>query len=438
MSDALVVRARVAGRRAGRGRRADRGRRRAHRRGHAAGRRAPPDATRLHGLTLPGLANAHSHAFQRALRGRTQRGGGLVLDLARADVRARRRGSIPTPASRLARAAFGEMALAGMTRVGEFHYLHHAPGRRALRRPERDGPRGDRGGRARPGSASRCSTRATCTAASASGGSGASATPTPRPGPSASARWPTARTCASARRSTACARSTPSRPRRWSAWAAARGTPLHAHVSEQPEENEPCLAAHGRTPTGAAAPTPARSSALHRRPRHAPRPTDDVALLGERRRPVLPVPDDRARPRRRHRPGAARWRDAGAALALGSDSQAVIDPFEEARAIELDERLATRRARPSLRGRPAAGRERATGTPASAGRTPAGSSRARLADLVTVGLDGVRLAGTAPETALEAVVFAAGAGDVRDVIVGGRWIVRDGAHVRRRRGARAR
>ena len=36
----------------------------------------PSDATRLEGLTRPGLANAHSHAFQRALRGRTQRGGG--------------------------------------------------------------------------------------------------------------------------------------------------------------------------------------------------------------------------------------------------------------------------------------------------------------------------------------------------------------------------
>ena len=39
----------------------------------ATGVSAPPqDATRLDGLTIPGLANAHSHAFQRALRGRTQ------------------------------------------------------------------------------------------------------------------------------------------------------------------------------------------------------------------------------------------------------------------------------------------------------------------------------------------------------------------------------
>ncbi|MGA6948047.1 MAG: hypothetical protein WBZ00_09865, partial [Solirubrobacterales bacterium] len=53
----------------------------------------------------------------------------------------------------------------------------------------------------------------------------------------------------------------------------------------------------------------------------------------------------------------------------------------------------------------------------------------RLADLVTVGLDGVRLAGIAPDHALESVVFAATAADVRDVIVGGRFVVRDGVHL---------
>ena len=52
-----------------------------------------------------------------------------------------------------------------------------------------------------------------------------------------------------------------------------------------------------------------------------------------------------------------------------------------------------------------------------------------LADLCTVSLEGVRLAGTPVENAVESVVFAAAAGDVRDVMAGGRWIVRDGAHV---------
>ncbi|MFB6395522.1 amidohydrolase family protein, partial [Polymorphospora sp. 2-325] len=91
-----------------------------------AGVPAPPDATRLAGLVLPGLANTHSHAFHRALRGRTHTGGGTfwtwrerMYDVAtRLD---------PDSYLALARATYAEMALAGITCVGEFHYLHHAP-----------------------------------------------------------------------------------------------------------------------------------------------------------------------------------------------------------------------------------------------------------------------------------------------------------------------
>src|SRR5690606_40659338 len=85
-----------------------------------------PDAVRLRGLTIPGLANAHSHAFHRALRGRTHTGRGTfwtwrdrMYELA---------GRLePDTYHALARAAYAEMALAGVTCVGEFHYLHHAP-----------------------------------------------------------------------------------------------------------------------------------------------------------------------------------------------------------------------------------------------------------------------------------------------------------------------
>jgi cytosine/adenosine deaminase-related metal-dependent hydrolase len=54
---------------------------------------------------------------------------------------------------------------------------------------------------------------------------------------------------------------------------------------------------------------------------------------------------------------------------------------------------------------------------------------AKFADLTVLGLDSVRMAGTTADNLVEAAVFAAGAGDVRQVMVGGRWIVRDGAHV---------
>ena len=124
---------------------------------------------------------------------------------------------------------------------------------------------------------------------------------------------------------------------------------------------------------------------------------------------------------------ARRLADAGAALATGSDSHAVIDPFEEARAIELDERLATgvrgtHRAADLLHAATAGGYA-ALGW-AEGGRLAPGA----LADLTTLSLDSVRLAGIEPEHAAASAVFAATAADVRDVMVGGDWIVRDGRH----------
>ena len=81
-------------------------------------------------LVMPGMATAHSHAFQRALRGRTQRRSmqagsfwswrGLMYDLAeKLD---------PDDIFNISRFAFAELAMSGVTAVGEFHYVHHAPG----------------------------------------------------------------------------------------------------------------------------------------------------------------------------------------------------------------------------------------------------------------------------------------------------------------------
>ena len=114
-----------------------------------------------------------------------------------------------------------------------------------------------------------------------------------------------------------------------------------------------------------------------------------------------------------------------APLCLGSDSHAVIDMFEEARAVELDERLRTERrghfsAAELLR---AATNHAAIGWP-EAGRIEPGAA----ADLVTVSLDSLRLAGAQPETLLESVLFAAAPADVREVLVGGRRVVAEGRH----------
>src|SRR5262249_34834955 len=85
----------------------------------------PGDAIRLPGLTLPGLANTHSHAFHRVLRGRTHAGTGTFWTW-RERMYALAGRLDPDRYHTLARAVFAEMALAGITAVGEFHYLHHA------------------------------------------------------------------------------------------------------------------------------------------------------------------------------------------------------------------------------------------------------------------------------------------------------------------------
>ena len=209
-------------------------------------------------------------------------------------------------------------------------------------------------------------------------------------------------------------------------WAADRDRPLHAHVSEQPAENEACEDAYGRTPTRVLADAgalQAQFTAVHATHLSAP----DIALLGSHgcRCCLCPTTErdlaDGIGP-------ARRLADAGASLCLGSDSHAVIDQFEEARALELDERLASgergRHGAPSLLRAATADGHRSIGWP-EAGTIAPGAP----ADLVTVGLGGVRTAGTEPGSALEAVVFAAGAADVDRVLCGGREIVRDGAHV---------
>jgi formiminoglutamate deiminase len=207
-------------------------------------------------------------------------------------------------------------------------------------------------------------------------------------------------------------------------WAASR--PLHAHVSEQPRENEECLAANGLTPSGVLAEAGALSDRFTAV--HATHLTDeDVALLAGARACVCLCPTTERDLADGIGPARA-LSEAGSPLAVGSDSQAVIDVFEEARAIELDERLASgvrgQHTAAELLGAATAGGAAALGW-SEAGRLAPGA----FADLCTVSLEGVRLAGTPASAAVESVVFAGGAGDVRSVMAGGRWIVRDGAHV---------
>ena len=102
------------------------------------GARRPDGAVHLRGLTLPGLVNGHSHAFHRALRGRTHRPVGSFWTW-REDMYALAEVLTPDTYYALARATYAEMALAGITCVGEFHYLHHGPGGRPYADPNEVG-----------------------------------------------------------------------------------------------------------------------------------------------------------------------------------------------------------------------------------------------------------------------------------------------------------
>jgi formiminoglutamate deiminase len=209
------------------------------------------------------------------------------------------------------------------------------------------------------------------------------------------------------------------------AWAEERGAPLHVHLSEQPAENEACLAAHGVTPTrllsdhGVLGP---RTSAVHAT--HLS--DDDIQLLAGSRSTVCMCPTTERDLADGIGP-ARQLASLGTPITLGSDSHAVIDPFEEARGLELNERLRSRRrgnwtAAALLRAATEDGHA-SLGWP-DAGRLEAGA----LADFCTVRLDSVRTTGVPPRMGAEAAVFAATAADVADVVVGGRVVVRDGEH----------
>jgi formiminoglutamate deiminase len=382
---------------------------------------APGDgARRLDGLTLPGLANAHSHTFQRALRGRTQRGTGGSFWSWREQMYELAGVLDPDSVEALARATFAEMALAGITVVGEFHYIHHDPRGRPY--AERNAL-GEAIIRAAAAAGVRLTLLDTCYLegglrrfrdASAEAWAERVDRLHPAPGARLGAAIHSVRAV------------DPVGAQLVARLAAERGWPLHAHVSEQPRENEECAARYGVSPTellsGAGALRPEFTAI------HATHLSDgDLALLGGAGASVCLCPTterDLA-----DGIGAARsLADGGVRLALGSDSHAVIDLLEESRAIELDERL-----RSGVRGQhpPVALATAATaGGYASLGWPEGGRiAPGALADLVTISLDSPRLAGTRPAEALDAIVFAGAAPDVTTVIVGGGVVVHGGAHV---------
>ncbi|GGV02133.1 formimidoylglutamate deiminase [Streptomyces litmocidini] len=387
----------------------------------------PPGAVVLRGLTIPGLANAHSHAFHRALRGTVQVGSGTFWTWREVMYSVAQR-LTPDSYFALARAVYAEMALAGITSVGEFHYLHHAPGGTPYADPNAMGE-------ALVAAAAEAGIRITLldTAYLSSGFGAAPERHQLRFTDGTAEKWADRVGALKERegvRIGAAIHSVRAVPADQLAtvarWAQERDAPLHVHLSEQTAENDACLAAHGMTPTQLLAEhgvLGARTTGVHNT--HM---TDaDIALIGSTSTGTCMCPTTERDLADGIGPAVALQR-AGSPLSLGSDSHAVIDLLEEARAMELDERLRTRTrghwtAAALLRAATADGHA-ALGW-ADAGTLEAGA----LADFTTIALDSVRTAGPVPRLAAETAVFAATAADVHHVVVGGRTIVESGTHV---------
>ncbi|MCB1274769.1 MAG: formimidoylglutamate deiminase [Leucobacter sp.] len=412
--------------------------------GITAGADAAAGDHELPGVVYPGAVNAHSHAFHRLLRGRTHGDGGSFWTWR--DLMYREAGRLtPESYERIATAVYAEKVAAGWTSVAEFHYVHHRPGGEPYDEPHAMELALARAARA---AGIRLTLLDTCYLSS---GFGAPLAPEQeRFGDGTAERWLDRLAALRARfaaefapdevsvgaalhsvravpvdaLATIAARigtlDGPDGPGAAAGDAGLPAMPLHIHLSEQPAENEACLAATGRTPTdllhehGLLGP---RLSAVHATHLTA----GDIDLLGSARATIVMCPTTEADLGDGIGP-ARRLADAGANLSLGSDQHVMLDPLAEARALEHGERLAS-----GERGRFSPAelvRAMTAGGAASTGRDVGEIRVGALCDLIAIDPASVRTAGSDPAQ----LVMSAFAADVREVVIGGRSRVSEGVH----------
>jgi len=399
---------------------------------------------------LAGLVNAHSHAFQRLIRGRVEHRSAEHLNAAKRDTFWTWRESMYSAANRLspeilyatARMAFLEMLLGGITTAGEFHYLHHRPGGvpyedrnllalEMLRAAEAVGLR-----------------IALLRAAYVRAGYQRAADP-------AQARFMTPNVEDFIRDTEALRAEVSQAAAAGKVWvgvaphsvravpldylrevvryARANGVPVHMHVAEQPAEVDECLREYGLSPVALLHEQgllDSRFTAVH-----AIHVTDkEIEWLAAAGASVCACPiternlGDGIAP-------ADRWAERGLAISLGSDSNVQIDLLEDARSLEYDLRLkrlervvlAADSSTDGLAKRlfASASESGARSLGANGGSLEAG----RPADFFTVDLNDPSLAGATEESLMTHIIFSMARTAVRDVVVGGQIVIRDGRHV---------
>jgi formimidoylglutamate deiminase len=387
---------------------------------------------------LPGFVNAHSHSFQRLIRGKSESRVTSGKDFWSW------RGTMYHAASHLspqqvydvARMAFLEMALAGTTTVGEFHYLHTTPSGQ---------PYDDPNILSKQVIAAALSTGIRVVLLRTAYLRAGYQLP-PDPGQTRFYE----KSPAFLANVEALAKEIPIAPtvtigvaphslravplddlRQIASWARSQRLPLHMHMSEQVAENEACLREYGNTPVallrdaGLLGPDWTAIHATHTT-------TDEIAMLAAENATICACPTTE----RNLGDGifaADRVMKTGVRVALGSDSQAQIDPLEDARELDYHLRLAHQQraildqiGKQSLAVRLF---DSATVNGARALAVPTGDLAPNsCADFITIDRRDISIAGHSAENLLPLIVFGLNRTAIRDVAVNGNLIVRDGQH----------
>jgi formimidoylglutamate deiminase len=394
------------------------------------------DVVRLRGRAmLPGFVNVHSHSFQRLIRGRAESRAVSGRDFWswRGTMYHAAASLTPEDVYDVARMAFLEMVKAGTTTVGEFHYLHAAPDGRPYDDPNELSKRVIaaaqsvgirivllrsaylRSGFEVPREAGQTRFFETADAFLKNTEALIAACPGVRVGiaPHSVRAVPLAEL------------------RKIIAWGRGRGLPIHMHVAEQLAENAACEREHGEAPVSLLSSHGLLGedfTAVHAI--HVTGP--EIAQLARAGATLCSCPTTERNLGDGILAADAVMR-AGISVALGSDSQAQIDPLEDARQLDLHLRLQRqeRAVLDGIGGQAIAERlfSCATRHGAKSLKVEAGElEEGKLADFVTVDLQDLSIAGNSFEDLLPVVVFGMNRTAVRDVAVGGRFILRDGRH----------
>ena len=389
---------------------------------------------------LPGFVNAHSHSFQRLIRGKSESRvlSGRDFWSWRGTMYHAANQLNPQQVYDVARMAFLEMVLSGTTTVGEFHYLHNAPDGKPYDDPNLLGKQ--------------------VIAAAQSVGIRIVLLRTAYlrsgyelpPDPGQRRFFETTSTFLQSMEMLLTGefkssqsvqfgvaphiiRAVPLRELHAIAdWARARKLPLHMHVAEQVAENAACVHEYGYTPVGLLAKEDilgADFTAVH----GVHVTSEEIVMLADAGTTVCSCPTTE----RNLGDGFVRAGDifaSGIRVALGSDSQAQIDPLEDARELEYHLRLQQQKRAilDQIDGKSLGARlfDCATVAGARALAVPGGDLKpGSFADFFTIDLKDVSIAGNLPEDFLSILVFSLNRSAIRDVVVNGQMILEDQRHL---------